>query len=428
MTRQLLHNTTDGAIDQYKPRPGIDLDYLTGLLRELLAIPSPTGYTDAIVRYVGKELKSLGIDFELTRRGAIRATLPGQTSKPNRAVVAHVDTLGAMVTRLKPNGRLACRPIGTWSSRFAEGCRVSVFHDAGHSRGSLIPLKASGHVYADEIDTQPVNWDQLEVRLDEFSRDEEELFNNGFRVGDYIAVDPQPEFTDNGYIISRHLDDKAGVSCLLAAAKYVLEHNETQPLPIDCHLLFTISEEVGSGASTVLHRDCAELVAIDNATNAPEQNSSEYDVTVTMMDASGPFDYHLTQRLLKLAREHGILHGRDVFRHYRCDAASAVEAGNDIRTALLCFGVDSSHGYERTHTDSLACVAQLVACYMQSPAVVPRDADQMGPLKGFPKQQHIQQPPEPREHHSKKIDRRTASPRSEATPPGDNGDEALEYV
>jgi hypothetical protein len=28
-------------------------------------------------------------------------------------------------------------------------------------------------------------------------------------------------------------------------------------LPVDCHLLFTISEEVGSGASAVLHGDVA---------------------------------------------------------------------------------------------------------------------------------------------------------------------------
>ena len=36
-------------------------------------------------------------------------------------------------------------------------------------------------------------------------------------VGDIVAVDPAPEFIDNGFIVSRHLDDKAGVAIMLAA-------------------------------------------------------------------------------------------------------------------------------------------------------------------------------------------------------------------
>jgi putative aminopeptidase FrvX len=46
-------------------------------LRSLLAIPSPTGYTDNVVRACSAELDRLGLKFELTRRGAIRAIYPG---------------------------------------------------------------------------------------------------------------------------------------------------------------------------------------------------------------------------------------------------------------------------------------------------------------------------------------------------------------
>ncbi|MFZ1745479.1 MAG: hypothetical protein WAU17_06140, partial [Nitrospirales bacterium] len=105
----------------------IDTQYLLQILQKLLAIPSPTGYTDQIVHAVSGELKQLGIPFELTRRGAIRATMAGKVSTPDRAIVAHLDTLGALVKWLKNNGRLAIVPIGTWSSRFAEGARVTVF-------------------------------------------------------------------------------------------------------------------------------------------------------------------------------------------------------------------------------------------------------------------------------------------------------------
>ena len=373
-------------------RHEVDRDYLIKVLLRLLEIPSPAGYTDTVVHFVGEELTRLGIEFEMTRRGAIRATLPGKRRKPNRAVVAHLDTLGAMVRQLKPNGRLAITPLGTWSARFAEGARVTVFTDDEHYRGTVLPLKASGHVYNDQIDTYPIGWEHVEVRIDERVDTEGGLFDLGFRVGDYVAVDPQPEITHSGFVNARHLDDKAGVAVLLETARSIVQNNIE--LPLDCHLLFTIFEEVGSGASAVLHQDVAEMLAIDNATPGPGQNASEHDVTIAMKDSSGPFDYHLTQKLLHLAREHEVLHGRDVMHHYRCDAASAVEAGNDIRVALICFGVDASHGYERTHLDSLANLSQLTNLYMQSEPAVERDRMELGPMKGFP-EQPTETPPVP---------------------------------
>lgn len=361
----------------------IDLDYLKSKLVWLLGIHSPSGYTDPVVRATCGELKQLGIDFELTRRGAIRATLPGETSSPDRAVVAHLDTLGGLVRELKDNGRLAVAPVGTWSSRFAEGARVSVFTDDDVFRGQVLPLKASGHTYNELVDTQPVGWDHVEVRIDERSNSLRDLIELGVRVGDYIGFDATVETFPNGYITARHLDDKAGVAAILAAAKHLTESGKK--LPVDLHLLFTISEEVGSGASAVLHGDVAELISVDNGTAAPGQASSEFGATIAMADSTGPFDYHLTHHLIHLCQNHGIPHTRDVFKYYRCDSASAVEAGNDIRTALIAFGVDGSHGYERTNLDSLRCVSELLVAYATEPPLFMTQKRLLGTLDSFPK-------------------------------------------
>ena len=362
----------------------VDLDYTVNILMRLLHTPSPAGYTDRIVHFACEQFERLHIPFELTRRGAIRATLSGEQEEPARAVVAHLDTLGAMVKRLKSNGRLQIVPIGHWNARFAEGARVTIFTDMSSHRGTILPLKASGHTFGPEVDSQPSSWDNLEVRVDEFCNSERDLLKLGFHVGDYIAVDASPEVSDNGYINSRHLDDKVGVAVMFGAAKSIIDAGMT--LPIECHLLLTISEEVGSGASAVLHGRIAEMVTIDNGTTAPGQNSSEFGVTIAMADSSGPFDYHLTHRLLEFCREFEIRHQRDVFRYYRSDSASAVEAGNDIRTALLCFGIDGSHGYERIHTHALRSLAELLGLYMQSGPVYARDRFALGPRPGFPTQ------------------------------------------
>lgn len=362
----------------------IDTDYMLNALKALLQIPSPTGYTDQIVRHCCEELERLGIEYELTRRGAIRAVLKGDAPQPARSLITHVDTIGAQVRSLKPNGRAALVPIGHWSSRFAEGARVTLFTRTGAYRGTILPLKASGHTFDKEVDSQPTSWDHVELRVDLDVGDAEGLAEHGIAIGDYVAVDAQPEFTHNGFINSRHLDDKAGVASLFAALKTLRESDDE--LPVDCYFLFSIAEEVGVGASSVLHGDIASMVSIDNGTTAPGQNSRETGVTIAMADSTGPFDYHLTNKLIDLCEEQQIPFQRDIFRYYRCDSASAVEAGNDIRTALITFGIDASHGHERIHVHALESIARLVTAYVTSPVEIERDRKELDSLRGFTSQ------------------------------------------
>lgn len=179
--------------------PDPDLKYLQKVLLEMLAIPSPTGFTDTIVRYVAERLEELGIPFELTRRGTIRATLKGKQNSPDRAVSAHLDTIGASVREVKDNGRLALAAVGCWSSRFAEGSRVSVFTDTGVIRGSVLPLMASGHAFNTAVDEMPISWDHVELRLDAYCTTRADCESLGIGIGDFVAFDPLPEFTERSH-------------------------------------------------------------------------------------------------------------------------------------------------------------------------------------------------------------------------------------
>lgn len=371
--------------------PELDHDYLRNTLSTLLSIPSPSGYTDTIARWCGEELERLGVEYELTRRGAIRSRIPGKAEQPARAIISHVDTLGAQVSYIKDNGRLAIAPIGHWSSRFAEGARCTLFTEHGSYRGTILPLKASGHVYNKEIDTQPVAWSQVELRIDAPVHKDIDaaalgiaavsMDSLGIAVGDFVAIDPCTEYLKNGFIVSRHLDDKGGVAAMFATLKAL--RDSRAELPVDTLFLFSISEEVGVGASSILTHDVASMIAVDNGAVAPGQNSKETGVTIGMADMTGPFDYHLTTKLIHLARDNHIPFQRDVFRYYRSDAASAIEGGADVRTALVTFGIDASHGYERVHENALFSVARLLQAYALSPVEIKRDAEPSGGLEGF---------------------------------------------
>lgn len=362
----------------------IDQAYLAAQLKQLLSIDSPTGYTDRIVHYCSRELERLGLTPELTRRGAIRALRPGGTQMGARAIVSHLDTLGAQVKLIKECGRLELVPIGHWSARFAEGGRVTIYSEQGSFRGTVLPLKASGHTFNEGVDTLPVGWDHVELRIDALTQSKAETRALGIDVGDFVAFDTNAEFLDNGYINARHLDDKAGVAIMLAAIEALQRHEVRTE--VDTHWLFTIAEEVGVGAAAIVTPDIAAMVTVDNGTTAPGQNSKEFGATIAMADQTGPFDYHLTKKLVDLCRENDIAFQKDIFRYYRSDSASAIEAGHDVRTALAAFGIDASHGYERIHAHALFSVASLIAAYAASPVRISRDLQEISGREGFTKQ------------------------------------------
>lgn len=364
----------------------IDCTYMTDLLMRLLQTPSPTGRTDDIMKLLGEEVETLGLPARLTRRGVLHATLTGTRADLKRVVVVHADTIGCMVKTIKDNGRLEVVPLGTWASRFAEGARVQIFLDEpGVSfSGTILPLKSSGHAFSVEVDTQPSAWDNVEVRIDEPVSTADDVRAMGVQVGDFVAVDAQPIVTSSGYINARHLDNKAGIAAAMAAFKAVIDAG--LDIPVTASLVCTVAEEVGLGA-TNLGRDVAETLSIDAAVVAPGQHSREDTVNVAMHDQSGPFDYHLTRRMTAMCNHLGIPHTRDLFTYYRSDIAAALEAGAEMRAALIGFGTDASHGWERTHLDGIERVAQLVAGYLQVPFIFQFDVEPVGKVEAFPEQE-----------------------------------------
>lgn len=382
----------------------IDTEWMLDILFRLLRVPSPSGRTDAVMQYIGDIVADLGLEASVTRQGTLLIDLPGATETVDRALVVHADTIGCMVSGLKDNGRLSVVPIGTFSARFAEGARVQIVteHPDIVYTGTVLPLKTSGHAFDDAVDTQGVGWDHVEVRVDERVDDKKDLEDLGIEIGNTVALMAGPTLSRSGYLNSRHIDGKAGVAIALAAAKSVKEG--TLALPHRTSIMVTIFEEVGHGASAGVSEDVAELISIDNAVCAPGQNSIEHGITIPLKDLHGPFDYHLTRKLIRIAQTHQLPVARDIFRFYRSDVAAALEAGVGARAALVAFGLDASHGWERTHIDSLDACAKLLTLWLQTPLTLEAwDEHKTGPLDHFPSQRQpaIDERPGARQHEGR---------------------------
>ncbi|WP_114880819.1 M42 family metallopeptidase [Streptococcus pneumoniae] len=97
-------------------------------IKELTAIASPTGFTREISNYLVKTLEGFGYQPVRTAKGGVNVTIKGQNDEEHRYVTAHVDTLGAIVRAVKPDGRLKMDRIGgfPWNMIEGENCTVHV--------------------------------------------------------------------------------------------------------------------------------------------------------------------------------------------------------------------------------------------------------------------------------------------------------------
>ncbi len=345
--------------------PSIDTQYLTQFLVDLLNIPSPTGFSEAAMAFIEQSLQAFPqLSLSRTRKGALVARWEGLKSDAPRALTAHVDTLGAMVKEIKPNGRLKLSKIGglLLNGVETEGCWV-LTNSGAKVRGSFLFEKASSHVHAALVSETRRAEDNMEVRLDARTISADETRGLGIQVGDFVVFDPRVEVTE-GFVRSRFLDDKACVAIAVAVIK-ALDAAGLQPAQ-SVYFHFSNYEEVGHGASAGIPPYVHELLTLDMAAIGEGQTSDEYSTTLCVKDSGGPYHHGLSQKLRGLAEKHAIPYKTDIYPYYGSDGEAFWRAGGDVAVALIGPGVDASHNYERTHTEALINTAKWVCAYLLS--------------------------------------------------------------
>ncbi len=343
--------------------PAINQEYLVDFLVNLLNVTSPTGFADPAIAFVEKELSQFGqLQLSRTRKGALVARWNVDNDVAPVALTAHVDTLGAVVKEIKPNGRLKLSRIGgiQWPTVETEG--VWVFPSKGEKiRGSVLIDTASGHIYSAAGSETKRNDEHMEVRLDARTTSAQETRDLGINIGDCVAFDPRVEVT-NGFIRSRFLDDKACVATIVAAIRSMVETDQSPTRTVYFHI--SNYEEVGHGAAAGIPAEVVELVTVDMAVVGAGQESDEFNATLCIKDGSGPYHFGLNTKMRALAEKHSIPYKTDVYTFYGSDGEAFWRAGGDVALALIGPGIDASHNYERAHLDGLLATTNWIMAYL----------------------------------------------------------------
>lgn len=338
----------------------IDQKYLLDVLERVLLTHSPSGYTKQVMELLSKEAKKLGFESSLNRKGGLIIDIPGRSNR-TIALSVHADTLGGMVSSIMPDGHLRFKRVGGPIAATMDGeyCTVISRKNGKHYRGTFLSMSPSSHVFAD-AGTRTRDTDNMYIRLDADVSSKQDTEKLGITAGDYACLDVKYELS-GGFVKSRFLDDKASVAIVFAVMKYLNDHGAKPEHNVK--VLVTNFEEVGHGAAYI-PAEIDEMLAVDMGCIGKDLSCTEKDVSICVMDSSGPYDYEMVNLLAERARELDIDHALDVYPFYGSDASAALRAGNNIRAALIGPGIQASHGMERTHENALYGTAKLILSYL----------------------------------------------------------------
>ena len=337
-------------------------DYAWEKTAELLAIDSPSGFTEKAAIWVRDAFAALGFDAHITTKGGVIVDFGGEDVNDGLFLAAHADTLGAMVAQIKGNGRLKMTALGGMNPNNAEAENVKVYtRDGKIIEGTCQLCNASVHVNGDYTSSKR-SWDTIEIVLDEDVNSAAEARALGLEVGDMVCFETRTRRTASGYLKSRFLDDKLSVGILLGFAKYLADNKITPARRVYAHI--TVYEEVGHGGSGSVPAGVTEAISVDMGCVGDGLQCTEKQVSICAKDSGGPYSYEVTGKLIAAAKKMGADYAVDVYPYYGSDVEATLRAGYDIRHGLIGAGVYASHGYERSHIDGVYNTLKVLCGYL----------------------------------------------------------------
>lgn len=337
-------------------------DYAWEQAAALLAIDSPSCFTDRAATWVKSAFEKLGFSACLTTKGGVLVDLGGMEEQNGLLLAAHTDTLGAMVAEIKGSGRLTLTPLGGMSPNNGEAENIRVYTRAGKVyEGTFQLCNASVHVNGNYA-TENRTFATTEAVLDEDVKSAADVRALGIEVGDIVCFEPRTRRTASGYLKSRFLDDKLSVGILLGFAKYLSDHHITLSRRTYVHI--TVYEEVGHGGSGSVPAGVTEAISVDMGCVGNGISCTERQVSICAKDSGGPYSYEVVGKLIQAAKATDADYAVDVYPHYGSDVEATLRAGFDICHGLIGPGVYASHGYERSHIDGVYNTLKVLCGYL----------------------------------------------------------------
>src|SRR5215813_6125629 len=217
-------------------------DRVVKLLKLLTEAPGPPGFEDPVRRIMAEQMKPFADKISYDGLGSVIAQ-QGATG-PHIMLDAHMDELGGMVRRIRPDGFISMQMLGYWLTAALPDQRWVILGAKGPVLAvtdiwdaHIAPHDASGHTA------------QQDLYLDTGARSADEVAKLGISPGDPVAPVSDFEVLANNRYLAKAWDDRVGCAVMLE----VMRRLQKVPHPNQVFYAATVQEEgsvVMRGAQT----------------------------------------------------------------------------------------------------------------------------------------------------------------------------------
>ncbi len=276
------------------------------VLRRMIASPSPSGFEQPVQQVIREEVQQYADEVQTDVHGNVIATLNG--NNPLRVMLtAHCDEIGFLVRYIDNDGFLYFAPIGFFDPSTLAGNRVEISTPNGPVLG-VIGRKPIHQLSNDERNSAPKLTD-LWIDIGVSSKEEAQRL---VPLGSIATRAAQLETLRDNLLVSRALDDKAGVFAILEAMRRL--HEQREKLQASVYFVSTVQEEVGSrGVQSITYSiEPTIAIAVDLTFTSDHPGTSKTEIGDVKLNGGpvitlgGHVNPRVHQLLVQAAKDAGI--------------------------------------------------------------------------------------------------------------------------
>jgi putative aminopeptidase FrvX len=207
-------------------------DRVVQMLKVLTEAPGPPGFEDPVRKIMTEQMKPLADKISYDGLGSVIAQQGN--SGPHIMLDAHMDELGGMVRRIRPDGFISMQMLGYWLAAALPDQRWIILGSKGPVLAvtdiwdaHIAPHDASGHTA------------QQDLYLDTGARSAEEVAKLGISPGDPVAPVSDFAVLANDRYLAKAWDDRVGCAVMLE----VMRRLEKTAHPNQVFYAATVQEE-----------------------------------------------------------------------------------------------------------------------------------------------------------------------------------------
>ena len=309
------------------------------LLEKLSRCDAPSGCEKPVIELIKEEIKDYADEITVDALGNLIARKKGDGKKVMFA--AHADEIGVVVTYIDENGFLRFSKVGDPAT--------------GDIVGRCVRFE-NGVVgtIATEEDNEKRKGDKMYIDIGAANR---EMAERCVSIGDMGAF-VGGFYVQNGKVIAKAMDNRAGCYVLIEAIKQVKSNN-------DLYFVFTTQEEVGlRGARTAAYEiapDYAISIDISDAGDIPGARKTavalDKGACIKVMDYSVIINREVREKLIEVAEKNGVKYQLEIMMDGGTDAGVMQFARGGVKTG----GISIPTRYYHTPAEVIS-IDDLNAC------------------------------------------------------------------